>query len=198
MQFTRPKRFVRAVQGACLILFFMFSEPIPFGSRLRDMPVHFSANWFIPDSARGAPMSWLFIPALVALTGAFMPILHRRWNWPAFVLLLPAIVFYGLIWGSHETLGGWYPWLILVLPFAGMNLWVRNVDYFFASSIAAMLWDGGAAARGLFLGLNWIPEPYAPHVPPLFSLAFDLTISVLLAIAWRRAAKMAFADRAVL
>jgi hypothetical protein len=177
-------RLDRALEGLCLILFFMFSEPIPFGTHLGDMPIHFTANWFVPVSARGVSMSWLFIPALLSLAGAVLPIFHRRWNWIAFILLLPAAVFYALIWRSREPLGGWYPWLILAIPFFGMNIWVWSVDYFYASAVASLFWDLGAAIIGVRLNLPWIPEPYGPHIAPVFSVVFDLTMSAFLVFLW--------------
>lgn len=175
-----------ALSGIGLILFFLFSEPIPFGARMGDMPIHFTAHYFIPDGALGAPMILLLVPALVSLLVALLPLFRRQWNWLAFALLLPAAVFYALIWRSREPLGGWFPWLILALPFFGMNLWARSVDYFYASCIAAVFWDMGAAIRGIRLGLAAVPEPYGPHIPPLFSTVLDLSLAALFALLWRR------------
>ena len=175
-----------ALCGVSLILFFLFSEPLPFGSRLSDMPVHFTAHYFLPESAGGLPMSILLVPSIVFLVVALLPLRRRRWDWLSFTLLLPAFVFHALVWRTHEPLGGWYPWLLLVLPWAGINLWVRSIDYFHATCVAAPLWDMGAAIRGLRLGLPWVPEPYAPRVSPLLSVGVDVVLVSLFAVLWWR------------
>jgi hypothetical protein len=180
------RRMKNALSGVSLILFFVFSEPIPFGSRIADMPVHFTVHYFLPESAAELPMALLGIPALAFLVVAFLPVRRRKWNWVAFALLLPAAIFHALIWRSPEPLGGWYPWLLLLFPFAGMNLWVRSVDYFYAACVADGFWDMGAAIRGLRLGLPWVPEPYAPQVPPLLSVSLDVALVLLFALLWWR------------
>jgi hypothetical protein len=175
-----------ALCGIALVLFFVFSEPIPFGTRIADMPVHFTAHYFLPEAAAGLPMALLLVPSIACLAVALLPLCGRGWDWLSFVLLLPAAVFHLLVWRNPEPLGGWYPWLLLVLPWAGMNLWVRSIDYFYATCVAAPLWDMGAALRGLRLGLPWVPEPYAPQVPPLLSVGLDVGLVVLVAVLWRR------------
>ena len=184
---SRPAtRLKNALCGACLVLFFIFSEPIPFGTRIADMPVHFTVHYFLPDSAAEWPMSILLVPSLIFLLVALLPLRRRPWDWLSFVLLLPAAVFAVVIWRSDAEAGGWYPWLLLVLPWAGMNLWVRSIDYFYATCVAAPLWDMGAAIRGLRLGLEWVPEPYAPQVPPLLAIGIDAALVVLFVVLWVR------------
>lgn len=173
-----------AVCGVSLVLFFVFSEPLPFGSQLSDMPVHFTVHYFLPEGSGGLPMWILLVPSLVFLVLALLPLRHRGWDWLSFTLLLPACVFHALVWRSREPMGGWYPWLLLVLPWAGMNLWVRSIDYFYATCVAAPLWDMGAAIRGLRLGLPWVPEPYAPRVPPLLAVSLDVALIVVCAVLW--------------
>ena len=175
-----------ALCGVALVLFFIFSEPIPFGSRISDMPVHFTVHYFLPEAAAGWPMAILLIPSIVFLILALLPLRRRGWDWLSFVLLLPAVVFQVLVWQSHEPLGGCYPWLLLVLPWAGMNLWVRSIDYFYATCVAAPFWDMGAAIRGLRLGLPWVPEPYAPQVAPRLAVSLDVALVLLCAYLWWR------------
>ncbi len=148
--------------------------------------MHFTVHYFLPESAGALPMSVLLVPSVAFLILALLPLRRRGWDWLSFALLLPASVFHALVWRSHEPLGEWYPWLLLLLPWAGMNLWVRSIDYFYATCVAAPLWDMGAAIRGLRLGLSWVPEPYAPRVPPLFAVGLDAVLVILFVFLWRR------------
>lgn len=175
-----------AASGLALVLFFLFSEPIPFGPRLGDAPAFFSVNAFLPTSTRQWPMALLAVPAAIALAVALVPLRRRPWDGPCFLLFLAVVPFYVLVWRSGDPLASWYLWLLLVLPWAGLNLWVRSIDYFYASCIAAPLWDMGAALFGLTRGMRFVPEPYAPAVPPTLSVAIDLALMALFATLWRR------------
>lgn len=175
-----------ALGGLAMVLFFLFSEPIPFGPWLADAPPFFTVNAVLPAAARELPMAVLLIPSAICLALALRPLARRPFDLPCFLLTLPAVVFYVLVWRSADALGTWYLWLLLVAPWAGLNLWVRSIDYFYASCVAAPLWDAGAALFGLVRGMPWVPEPYAPQVPPLVSLAIDTALVALFAVLWKR------------
>ncbi len=175
-----------AASGLALVLFFLFSEPIPFGPRLGDAPAFFSVNAFLPPSTRHWPMALLGVPSAITLAVALRPLRRRPWDWLGFALVLPVVPFYVLVWDSGDPLASWYLWLLLVPPWAGLNLWVRSIDYFYASCVAAPLWDMGAALFGLARGMRFVPEPYAPQVPPTLSVAIDLALVALFAALWWR------------
>lgn len=175
-----------AASGLALVLFFLFSEPIPFGPRLGDAPPFFSVNAFLPAATRDWPMALLVVPSALGLAVALRPLRRRPWDWLGFALVLPVVPFYVLVWRSRDPLASWYLWLLLVAPWAGLNLWVRSIDYFYASCVAAPLWDMGAALFGLAHGMAIVPEPYAPAVPPWVSVAVDLALVALFTTLWRR------------
>lgn len=168
------------------MLFFLFSEPIPFGPRLADAPAFFTVNAVLPEATRHWPMAVLLVPAAICLAAALRPLARRPFDPPCFLLTLPAFAFYVLVWRSGNALDTWYLWLLLVAPWAGLNLWVRSIDYFYASCLAAPLWDAGAALFGLARGMAFVPEPYAPAVPPLVSLAIDTALVTFFAVLWKR------------
>lgn len=175
-----------ALGGLALVLFFLFSEPIPFGPRLADAPPFFTVNAVLPASARSCPMAVLLVPSALCLALALRPLARRPFDPPCFLLTLPAVAFYALVWRSQDALGTWYLWLLLVAPWAGLNLWVRSIDYFYASCVAAPLWDAGAALFGMARGMPFVPEPYAPAVPPWVSLAIDTALVTFFAVLWKR------------
>lgn len=180
------RRRADALGGLALVLFFLFSEPIPFGPRLGDAPPFFTVNAVLPETTRAWPMAVLLVPSALCLAVALRPLARRPFDGPCFVLTLPALAFYALVWRSGDALGTWYLWLLLVAPWAGLNLWVRSIDYFYASCVAAPLWDAGAALFGLARGMPFVPEPYAPAVPPLVSLAIDTALVTFFAVLWKR------------
>ncbi len=172
--------------GAALVLSFIFSEPIPLCETVGDAPAFFSIQYFLMLVPWIKPLpSWvLAVPAALCFALSLVPLRGLRFQWIPFGLVLLGLSFYPLlIFGPFGVESGPL-WGILFFAFAGLNLWIRSIDYFYAGAIAAMCWDLGAGLRGLQLGLEFLPEPYGNQIPPWFVVTLDSSIAGILALLW--------------
>lgn len=176
------------IPGAALPLSFLFAEGAPLARTVGEAPAFFSIHFFLMLAPWARPLpSWtLLIPAALLFALSLAPLRGRGFRWEPFLLVLAGLSFFPiLVFGPFGQESGPL-WSILFLAFAGLNLWVRRLDYFYAGAIAALLWDCGAGVRGLMLGLRFIPEPYWNATPPCWVCALDLSLAAAMAALWRR------------
>ena len=176
----------KGICGASIVLAFIFSEAVPLCKTAGEAPPFFTIQFFLMALPFLRPLpSWvLLIPAMGFFGLALAPLKGRPFQWIPFLLILAGLSFFPLlIWGPFGVESGPL-WGVLFLSFAGLNLWARSIDYFYAGAVAAMCWDMGAGINGLRLGLTSLPEPYSMHAPPWFVFSFDLLVAATLTVLW--------------
>ncbi|MDO8663866.1 MAG: hypothetical protein Q7K28_03510, partial [Candidatus Wildermuthbacteria bacterium] len=87
---------------------------------------------------------------------------------------IPGALYIGSLWG------------ILSFVLFGANLWVKNMDYFYASAVGLFLWDIGAGFQGLIFSIPALPEPYGNSIPPSVVILVDSIAIIFTIILWIR------------
>ena len=182
--------------GIGLILFFLFSESIPFGNKISDTPPIFSVNLFLKlfPFLYDMAMLLLLIPSIIFLFIALLPLTIKKIKLVYFVLFLVGFLFFPILYIDINYFGFvWqdasFIWCILFLSFAGLSFLYKDKNFVYAAAITALFWDFGAAYIAHFwMNLSQIPTPYSPNLSPAAVMFIDMFFVVLLLILWWRKA----------
>ncbi len=173
--------------GAALILFLVFSEPVPLAKTLADTPRFFTAHLFLdllPLSWLHASSIYLLIPSFLFLFAAFLPARKLKLEILPLIFIFIGFSFFPLAYFIHDSVNVGPLWNILFLVWLGLNLWFRDIDYFYASAVCAFLWDMGAGVQGVLYHIPSLPEPYGNHIPPRVVVAVDFTAVLFMCLLW--------------
>ncbi len=185
-----PFDLLDALAGVSLIAFLAVAEVIPVASTLGASPRFFTAHLvlhLLPASIQRASSLWLAPIAAALLLAAISPARRRGVRRLPVATLIAGLCFFPIAASIHDAQSVGPLWLLLGLVWLGANLWFRNVDYFYGTVVAALLWDLGAGVQGLLYGVHGLPEPYGNGVSPIFVTAFDcVAIGVAAWFWWRR------------
>ncbi len=177
-----------ALSGASLILFLVFSEPIPLAKTLSDTPRFFTAHLFLdllPPAWLRASSLWLLVPSAFFLFAAFLPARKLKLETLPLVFIFIGFLFFPLAYFIHDSVNVGPLWGILFFIWLGLNLWFRSVDYFYASVACAFLWDMGAGVQGVMFNIPSLPEPYGNHIPPRVVVAVDAALVLMTCLFWK-------------
>lgn len=178
--------------GISLILFFLFSESLPFGSKISSVPPIFSVNFFLKPFPflYEMPMILLLIPSIIFLAIAVLPLTMKKIKRNYFLLFLAGFLFFPILYIDINFFGfTWegpsFTWCILFLSFMGLSLLYKDIHFLYAAAVTGLLWDFGAAYIAYFwLNLNGIPTPYSAGLPPATIMVIDMSFVILLLILW--------------
>lgn len=182
------------IAGVCFILFFIFSESIPLGAKIADVPTNFTVQFFLMPFPflKDLSMIYLLIPSSFFLFIAVLPIFERELRLdplPYAKILYPLLLaagfsFYPLIYLFKASHFATYLWSILIVSWIGINLWIRSLNYFYSSAISAFLWDLGAAVLAFFQGIPKIGVPYHSGLSPIVIIFIDLALAATFSFLW--------------
>lgn len=171
------------IAGICFILFWVFSESLPFGAKIADVPKTFTVNFFLMPFPfiKEAPMLYLLIPSLIFLSIAFFPVFERNINYLSILLIIIGLSFFPIacIFGGYFLL-----WAVPFASWLGINHWIRSLDYFYSSAIAGLMWDLGGAVLPLLYGMQTIGVPYHPGLPPITIIFIDVSLIAVFSVLW--------------
>jgi hypothetical protein len=128
------------IGGISLICFFAFVEAIPFGSRLNQIPVQATVHLFIlllPNSFLSLSSNWLLIPGSVFFLIAINPFFYKGFHLGLLILICLGLSFFIVV--NVVPHAGRYGqiWSLFFFTWLGANLWANEIDYLYASIIAA-------------------------------------------------------------
>lgn len=181
-----------ALSGFCLILFFIFSEAIPLGGTMADLPRLFTIQFFVPDALNNFSVLWLLLPSSIFLAIALYPMMPRPPLLEHALLIIVGFSFYPIVFFFREYVQHPYTnegsdaliWALLFVAWIGLILWSRSRDFLWASAAAAPLWDMGAAIRGVMLDVERIGVPYHQGLPPKIVILIDAMLCLLCLFLW--------------
>jgi len=175
--------------GIALIAFLAVAEVIPVASTLGACPRFFTAHLVLgalPQTIQRASSLWLAPAAALLLAIALAPALERGLRFIPSAMLVAGLGFFPIAACIHNAESAGPLWLLLGLVWLGANLWFRDVDYFYATVLSALIWDLGAGVQGLLYSMGGLPEPYGNGVSPIFVTAADCAAIVVVIFCWVR------------
>ncbi len=188
---SRPGHFAPKSAGAgiALIAFLAVAEVIPVASTLGACPRFFTAHLVLralPGAIQQASSLWLAPAAMLLLAIALAPALKRGLRLVPAAMLVAGLSFFPIAAYIHNAQSVGPLWLLLGLVWLGANLWFRDVDYFYATVLSALIWDLGAGVQGLLYTIGGLPEPYGNGVSPIFVTAADCAGIVVVIFCWAK------------
>jgi len=178
------------IAGISFILAIAVFEPIPFGSKMGDMPPYFTARLLVRafPAMEDMSMLYLLIPSLFFAIIAFLQILERKFNKIAFPIVLIGFLYFPLTIFCHNSFPyayGYILWFLFIF-YLGVNLWLVSVNFFYSSAITAIFWDLGAALLAFYDRVPVIGVPYCfrPGLKPIVIITIDLIFIMVFSILW--------------
>ncbi len=181
------RRLVRGIQGFSLILFIWISaEVIPFPPNLEALPSFFTLHLLtkIHPVLGLIPTVFFIVLALFCLAISLWPAMSqpiRRGAIGGVVFGFLGIPLYALFKGESW---GSYLWSFHFFTWMGVNLWIWDADYFYATLLAGACFDLAAASQALAQGLGAIPQFYAPAVSSKRVIVLDVALALAVLFFW--------------
>lgn len=178
------------IAGISFIFAMAFFEPVSFGNKMGDMPPYFTSRILIRafPMLENVSMLYLLVPSLIFAIIAFLPVLERKFDKAAFVIVLAGFLYFPLTIFCHNAFPyayGYILWFLFIF-YMGINLWLKSVNYFYSSAIAAVFWDLGAALLAFSDRVPIIGVPYCfkPGLKPIVIIIIDLTGITIFFFLW--------------